>query len=80
MLQLLNSCLSRFSDAFHAPVPLIHAFRTDKYGDASPECVDVYFAYGKALLENAIAQNSVLGKEETAAALQGEEDDNKGTL
>jgi HAT1-interacting factor 1 len=25
---------------------------------------DVYFAYGKALLENAIAQNSVLGKEQ----------------
>ena len=25
---------------------------------------DVYFAYGSALLENAIAQNSVLGKEQ----------------
>jgi HAT1-interacting factor 1 len=29
---------------------------------------DVYFAYGKALLENAIAQNSVLGKEKEGAA------------
>ena len=28
---------------------------------------DVYFAYGKALLENAIAQNSVLGKEQEGA-------------
>ena len=28
---------------------------------------DVYFAYGKALLENAIAQNSVLGKEREGA-------------
>lgn len=55
-------------------------FRTNKHGDASPECVDVYFAYGKALLENAIAQNSVLGKEETAAALQGDEDEPKGTF
>ncbi len=25
---------------------------------------DVYFAYGKALLENAVVQNSVLGKEQ----------------
>jgi HAT1-interacting factor 1 len=25
---------------------------------------DVYFAYGRALLENAIAQSSVLGKEQ----------------
>jgi len=25
---------------------------------------DVYFAYGKALLENAVAQSSVLGKEQ----------------
>jgi HAT1-interacting factor 1 len=38
---------------------------------------DVYFAYGKALLENAIAQNSVLGKEReggdaaAAAAAEG---------
>jgi HAT1-interacting factor 1 len=28
---------------------------------------DVYFSYGKALLENAIAQNSVLGKEREGA-------------
>jgi len=51
--------------------------RAEKFGDASPECVDVYFAYGKALLENAIVQNSVLGKEETSAAL-ADEDENKG--
>jgi HAT1-interacting factor 1 len=30
----------------------------------APEMADVYFAYGRALLENAIAQNSVLGKEQ----------------
>ena len=29
---------------------------------------DVYFAYGKALLENAIVQNSVLGKEQEGGA------------
>lgn len=51
--------------------------RTKQYGDASPECADLYFAYGKALLENAIAQNSVLGKEkEDTEAEEGEE--NKG--
>ncbi|KAF8518978.1 hypothetical protein BU17DRAFT_48239 [Hysterangium stoloniferum] len=47
---------------------------TDKYGDASPECVDLYFAYGKALLENAIAQSSVLGKEETSATLDADDE------
>jgi HAT1-interacting factor 1 len=31
---------------------------------------EIYFAYGKALLENAIAQNSVLGKEQEAAATE----------
>ena len=39
--------------------------RTTKHGEDAPEMADVYFAYGKALLENAIAQSSVLGKEQT---------------
>ncbi|KAN0129345.1 hypothetical protein V8E53_012829 [Lactarius tabidus] len=34
------------------------------HAEDAPEMADVYFAYGKALLENAIAQNSVLGKEQ----------------
>lgn len=34
---------------------------------------DVYFAYGKALLENAIAQSSVLGKEQTEEGPDGTE-------
>ena len=34
---------------------------------------DVYFAYGKALLENAIVQNSVLGKEQEGGAAAAEE-------
>jgi HAT1-interacting factor 1 len=38
--------------------------RTEKYGDSAPETADVYFSYGKALLENAISQASVLGKEQ----------------
>jgi len=33
---------------------------------------DLYFAYGKALLENAIAQNSVLGKEQPEDAQGGD--------
>ncbi|KAG6869222.1 hypothetical protein C0993_009085 [Termitomyces sp. T159_Od127] len=40
---------------------------TKEVGEDSPETADLYFSYGKALLENAISQNSVLGKE------QGEE-------
>jgi HAT1-interacting factor 1 len=37
------------------------------HAEDAPEMADVYFAYGKALLENAIAQNSVLGKEQEGA-------------
>ncbi|KAK0489085.1 hypothetical protein IW261DRAFT_394003 [Armillaria novae-zelandiae] len=37
---------------------------TDLHGDDAPGIEDLYFAYGKALLENAIVQNSVLGKEQ----------------
>ncbi|KIM90564.1 hypothetical protein PILCRDRAFT_1835 [Piloderma croceum F 1598] len=37
---------------------------TEKYGEDAPESADLYFAYGKALLENAISQASVLGKEQ----------------
>ena len=33
----------------------------------------MYFAYGKALLENAISQNSVLGKEQQQQQQQQEE-------
>lgn len=36
---------------------------TNTHGESAPETADLYFSYGKALLENAIAQNSVLGKE-----------------
>ena len=38
--------------------------RSKTHAEDAPEMADVYFAYGKALLENAIAQNSVLGKEQ----------------
>ncbi|GLB41869.1 putative SHNi-TPR [Lyophyllum shimeji] len=35
---------------------------TKKVGEDSPETADLYFSYGRALLENAISQSSVLGK------------------
>ncbi|KAJ3516947.1 hypothetical protein NLJ89_g813 [Agrocybe chaxingu] len=38
---------------------------TKDVGENAPETADLYFSYGKALLENAIAQSSVLGKEQT---------------
>ncbi|KAJ4473657.1 hypothetical protein J3R30DRAFT_3510629 [Lentinula aciculospora] len=41
-------------------------------GEDSPEIADLYFAYGKALLENAISQSSVLGKDQ--AEEEGAED------
>ncbi|EJD07684.1 uncharacterized protein FOMMEDRAFT_73613 [Fomitiporia mediterranea MF3/22] len=45
-----------------------------KYGDESPEAADLYFIYGKALLENAISQTAVLGKEQAEEALLKDED------
>jgi HAT1-interacting factor 1 len=47
-------------------------FSTVKYGDNAPEAADLYFAYGKALLENAITQSSVLGKDQPEENLTGE--------
>jgi HAT1-interacting factor 1 len=41
-------------------------------GEDSPETADLYFSYGKALLENAITQSTVLGKEEPT---EGKEDE-----
>ncbi|KAF9531695.1 hypothetical protein CPB83DRAFT_848571 [Crepidotus variabilis] len=37
---------------------------TKQLGENSPETADLYFSYGMALLENAISQNSVLGKDQ----------------
>ncbi|KAG2141246.1 hypothetical protein DEU56DRAFT_734341 [Suillus clintonianus] len=38
--------------------------QTKKHGEDAPETANLYFSYGKALLENAISQASVLGKEQ----------------
>ncbi|KAH8832902.1 hypothetical protein DL96DRAFT_1677194 [Flagelloscypha sp. PMI_526] len=40
-------------------------FATEKSGEEAVENVDLYFAYGQALLENAISQAGVLGKDQT---------------
>ncbi|KAF7310066.1 SHNi-TPR domain-containing protein [Mycena indigotica] len=45
---------------------------TQEQGDDAPETADLYFAYGRALLENAISQSSVLGKDQPE---QEDEDD-----
>lgn len=50
---------------------------TQQLGENAPETADLYFSYGKALLENAIVQSSVLGKEQREDAIQ---EDSKGTL
>ncbi|KAJ7180986.1 hypothetical protein C8R46DRAFT_940953 [Mycena filopes] len=41
---------------------------TKKCGEDAPETADLYFSYGKALLENAISQSSVLGKDQPEGA------------
>lgn len=48
---------------------------TKKYGEDGPETADLYFSYGKALLENAISQNSVLGKEQPEDGQSNEHND-----
>ncbi|KAI5118681.1 hypothetical protein M0805_003618 [Coniferiporia weirii] len=49
-----------------------------KFGDGAPEAADLYFAYGKALLENAISQTAVLGKEQAEETLLKDEADESG--
>ncbi|KAI9573955.1 hypothetical protein HD554DRAFT_2012297 [Boletus coccyginus] len=51
--------------------------QTKKYHEDAPEMADLYFSYGKALLENAISQASVLGKEPEPGP-QGEEEKRPG--
>jgi hypothetical protein len=72
-----NSCKSR--PATNSTLATRHSydidaywFRTKKFGDDAPETADLYFTYGKALLENAIAQSSVLGKEQPEEDREGE--------
>ncbi|KAF7309196.1 SHNi-TPR domain-containing protein [Mycena kentingensis (nom. inval.)] len=48
---------------------------TKEHGEEAPETADLYFSYGRALLENAIAQNSVLGKDGDKG--EGDEDEEK---
>ena len=50
---------------------------TQQFGENAPETADLYFSYGRALLENAIVQNSVLGKEQREDVAQ---EDNKGII
>ncbi|KIM53413.1 hypothetical protein SCLCIDRAFT_436876 [Scleroderma citrinum Foug A] len=46
--------------------------QTKKYGEDAPEMADLYFSYGRALLENAISVASVLGKEAEPAPVDDE--------
>jgi len=51
--------------------------RTENFGEDTPETADLYFSYGRALLENAITSSGVLGKERSQAPT---EDEPEGTL
>ncbi|KAF8840810.1 hypothetical protein BDN67DRAFT_902750 [Paxillus ammoniavirescens] len=57
--------------------------QTKQFGEDAPEIADLYFSYGKALLENAISQASVLGKEPEPGAVEDEKPtagDGKGPI
>ena len=61
------SCISKRARLSHSKrVVLMLCVRTKQIGEDSPEIADLYLAYGKALLENAIASSGVLGKEQKA--------------
>ncbi|EGN96727.1 hypothetical protein SERLA73DRAFT_57984 [Serpula lacrymans var. lacrymans S7.3] len=49
---------------------------TKKHGEHAPEIADLYFSYGRALLENAISQAGVLGKEQPE---NGVDEENEGS-
>ena len=72
----LNLCKSRpclfFKSRFE-----YEEFSTQQLGENAPETADLYFSYGRALLENAIVQSSVLGKEQREDGIQ---EDNKGNV
>lgn len=46
--------------------------QTKKHGEDAPEVADLYFSYGRALLENAISQASVLGKDPEPVPVESE--------
>jgi len=87
MLLLWSSCKSRFiaclpfrSTDYDLTRNLLSScpfafwlYSTTQLGENAPETADLYFSYGKALLENAIGQNSVLGKEQGEEAAEAEE-------
>ena len=62
MLQPLNSCMLSRHVEHNIAYNLIVINRTPEHGEDSLEIAEVYFLYGRALLENAISQSSVLGK------------------
>ncbi|TFK26223.1 hypothetical protein FA15DRAFT_693312 [Coprinopsis marcescibilis] len=53
---------------------------TQEVGEDAPETADLYFSYGRALLENAISQSSVLGKEQPAEAPEEEATSKNGPV
>lgn len=54
--------------------------RVAKYGEGASESSDLYFAYGKALLENAISQTAVLGKDQAEEELLKDEAEERGNF
>lgn len=46
-----------------------------EFGDSHLRVADLYLLYGKALLENAISQNSVLGKSGQDAPEEDDDDE-----
>ena len=73
MLQPSSSCMLSRHVEHNISYNLIVINRTPEHGEDSLEIAEVYFLYGRALLENAISQSSVLGKGQAEGAPPVEE-------
>ncbi|KAJ7576958.1 hypothetical protein C8J56DRAFT_1007368 [Mycena floridula] len=68
--------LKKYEEAVSFYATALQTF-TLQFGEEAPETADLYFSYGKALLENAISQSSVLGKDQPEE--QGEDGGTKAS-
>ncbi|RUS28641.1 hypothetical protein BC938DRAFT_481641, partial [Jimgerdemannia flammicorona] len=71
----VNPSRTQYSMHFCRWVSPHNPHRDQTYGELAPECGDAYFLYGRALLNYAIQQSSVLGGRAVKAAETEIEDD-----
>ena len=61
-------------------IPLTFVSRDKQFGELAPQSADAYFMYGKALLQYAIKQSSVLGNKAAEESTAIEESETRKEL